>query len=276
MPLSSFTGLPLLPDPSDATPGLFNARYSILSQNLDQLNAANWSNSSLSVQASEMSHAIVTQFLSVTTSGLSSHAMFTLESRDTSIQPLRIFSLDDSGTTLYQRITLESNPTEPVDLNFRNVVVNMGSNDPAVSQNVSMLFVSHTQSFSPIQIFQQDSLITQVWFVGNSGTMTSRVGGVASTAWQVEVAGHANPRMRVDEFGAHTWGAGGGSAVDVTLEREVGGLKITSGATFGIRDTFTPAAGTSSGTTGDIVWDTAYVYICTSTDSWSRATLETF
>ncbi len=39
MPLSSFTGLPLLPDPSDATPGLFNARYSILSQNLDELNS---------------------------------------------------------------------------------------------------------------------------------------------------------------------------------------------------------------------------------------------
>ena len=38
-PLSSFTGLPAIADPSNATPGLFNARYSILSQNLDQLNS---------------------------------------------------------------------------------------------------------------------------------------------------------------------------------------------------------------------------------------------
>ena len=39
MPLSSFTGLTDIPDPSDAVPSLFNTRFSILSQNLDQLNA---------------------------------------------------------------------------------------------------------------------------------------------------------------------------------------------------------------------------------------------
>jgi hypothetical protein len=37
-----------------------------------------------------------------------------------------------------------------------------------------------------------------------------------------------------------------------------------------------PASGTASGTTGDMEWDTSYVYVCTSTDSWSRATLNTF
>jgi len=39
MPLSSFTGLPAIPDPSEATPGLFDARYSVISQNLDQINS---------------------------------------------------------------------------------------------------------------------------------------------------------------------------------------------------------------------------------------------
>ena len=55
----------------------------------------------------------------------------------------------------------------------------------------------------------------------------------------------------------------------------VGGLHV-SGATITVGTSFTPATGTSSGTTGDIVWDSSYMYVCQSTDSWSRATLETF
>ncbi len=49
-----------------------------------------------------------------------------------------------------------------------------------------------------------------------------------------------------------------------------------SGATIRVATTFTPASGTASGNTGDIVWDSSYVYVCQSADSWSRATLETF
>ncbi len=49
-----------------------------------------------------------------------------------------------------------------------------------------------------------------------------------------------------------------------------------SAATIRIDTSFTPASGTASGNTGDIVWDSGYVYVCQSGDSWSRATLETF
>lgn len=37
-----------------------------------------------------------------------------------------------------------------------------------------------------------------------------------------------------------------------------------------------PSTGTSSGVTGQIAWDSSFIYVATSTDSWSRATLETF
>jgi hypothetical protein len=60
------------------------------------------------------------------------------------------------------------------------------------------------------------------------------------------------------------------------VEHKSGGYKITSGATFGVADSFTPASGTGTGVTGDICWDGSYVYICTSANSWSRATLSTF
>jgi hypothetical protein len=43
-----------------------------------------------------------------------------------------------------------------------------------------------------------------------------------------------------------------------------------------IINTSVPGSGTASGSTGDHAWDTSYVYICTSTDSWRRATLNTF
>ena len=51
---------------------------------------------------------------------------------------------------------------------------------------------------------------------------------------------------------------------------------VFSGNTIRVEGTFTPASGTASGKTGDITWDSSYVYVCQSTDSWSRTTLNTF
>ena len=66
-----------------------------------------------------------------------------------------------------------------------------------------------------------------------------------------------------------------GSFISSVRSLFVGGLHV-SGATITVGTSFTPATGTSSGTTGDIVWDSSYVYVCQSTDSWSRATLNVF
>lgn len=70
---------------------------------------------------------------------------------------------------------------------------------------------------------------------------------------------------------AHNLGQSGGAWRD-TFSRRF----LQSGATMRVEIPFTPASGTASGTTGDIVWDSDFVYVCESTDSWVRATLARF
>jgi len=43
-----------------------------------------------------------------------------------------------------------------------------------------------------------------------------------------------------------------------------------------ILSTSTPASATATGTTGTIVWDANYIYICTATDTWKRAAIATW
>lgn len=46
-----------------------------------------------------------------------------------------------------------------------------------------------------------------------------------------------------------------------------GGLKISSGA---------PASATSTGTAGEIKWDTNYIYVCVATNTWKRVAISTW
>lgn len=41
-------------------------------------------------------------------------------------------------------------------------------------------------------------------------------------------------------------------------------------------NTFTPAAASSPGTKGQIVWDSSYVYVCVATNTWKRASIATW
>ncbi len=52
-------------------------------------------------------------------------------------------------------------------------------------------------------------------------------------------------------------------------------VNTMSTGTLWVTETRTPS-GASSGVTGTITWDTDYIYVCTSTDSWQRATLAAF
>ena len=38
----------------------------------------------------------------------------------------------------------------------------------------------------------------------------------------------------------------------------------------------TPASATATGTTGDIVWDSGYIYVCVATNTWKRAEITTW
>jgi hypothetical protein len=56
-------------------------------------------------------------------------------------------------------------------------------------------------------------------------------------------------------------------------------IKSTSGTYFTgpvIIPTFTPASASANGTAGRIAWDDDYIYVCTATNTWKRAALETW
>jgi len=52
-------------------------------------------------------------------------------------------------------------------------------------------------------------------------------------------------------------------------------INTLSTGTVLVTETRTPT-GKGTGTTGTITWDSDYIYICSSTDSWQRATLAAF
>ena len=254
-PLSSFTAITELSDGTEARAIYFNERFSGLSQNLDELNTGSWTAPT----------SLSTHFVTIRNNVVNQRAF--------------VVEVDTGdGEGYLERFSIENNPSQPnVDINFRNASIDVGTADAAVTpSNSALVFKSANTHQELIVIRQLDSNTSVAFSLSNRGQMLQNAGNLVSVPFKLSVAGDANARFQWTEFGALQWGVGGATAVDARLEREVGGVKITSGATFGIRDTFTPAAGTSSGTTGDIVWDTGFVYVCTSTDSWSRAALSTF
>lgn len=54
------------------------------------------------------------------------------------------------------------------------------------------------------------------------------------------------------------------------------GGKITSTANSLNFATQTPASATAIGTTGDIAWDTNYIYVCVNTNTWKRSSITTW
>jgi len=49
-------------------------------------------------------------------------------------------------------------------------------------------------------------------------------------------------------------------------------ISVTTPA-LNVTSTYTPATSSSTGTTGQIVWDSSYIYVCVATNTWKRAVL---
>ena len=64
------------------------------------------------------------------------------------------------------------------------------------------------------------------------------------------------------------------SSKKVTVFTGIGGKKHTP--SFGDISTVVPSTSTSSGVTGDMAWDSNYIYICTATNIWKRSALTTW
>ena len=272
MALSNFTGLPAIPENSEATPGLWDARFSILSQNLDQLN------SDLSAPHYDL--------------------RLDLEERTAPDVPtddtLRIYNEDFKG------------------FSFLNFIDSSGMNRKFVRDSV---IVGYNDTGSSIPAFRavyasgSTADVPTLAKAKSNSTLTMPAIGVTLEAIADAAFGRVMQVGLIEDVNTSAFSAGdvlyvhpvtAGTATNVppaypNTSQEIGTILVsditygaiqivarsqfnngTSGATLGIPLTFTPATGTASGATGAITWDTGYVYVCVSTDSWRRAALAAF
>ena len=75
-----------------------------------------------------------------------------------------------------------------------------------------------------------------------------------------DASGTAQIRMIIDEDGVAT--------IAQTL--------VVGGDTIELSTSKTPASAGDTGTTGQIAWDSSYIYICVATDTWKRAAISTW
>lgn len=134
------------------------------------------------------------------------------------------------------RFAIENNQdTAPVDGWFHDVVLAIGHWDSASSADASLALY---QPASPgttnlLQVFKPGSQTQKVTYIGPNGGIFMAVGGLSSLALTVYTHGDANNKFQITETGKMQWGAGGASAVDVSLERNTTN-ELTLTASVGI------------------------------------------
>ena len=85
---------------------------------------------------------------------------------------------------------------------------------------------------------------------------------------------NANDFIRVEHDGTNGNIVRGGTS-GILMQPGSGVLGI-SGDTVRVITQKTPASATATGTKGDIVHDTNYIYVCTATNTWKRAAISTW
>jgi hypothetical protein len=270
--ISSFTGLPTIPENSEATPGLWNARYSILSQNLDQIN-------------SDLSAPSFEQYLDLEE---------TTQPANPVGDTLRIYNADHKGFSILNFVD-----SSGMNRKFVRDSVIIGYNDTGSSiPAFRAVYASGSTADVPTLAKARSNNTTTMPAIGV--TLEAIDDAAFGRVMQVGIIEGVNTSAFSAGDVLYVHSATAGVATNVApiypntsqeigtilaSDAVVGALQIvarsqfnngTSGATLGIPETFTPSVGTASGATGAVTWDTSYVYVCTSTDSWRRATLAAF
>ena len=126
---------------------------------------------------------------------------------------------------------------------------------------------------------------------GNQATITQFAGGVASPvnywAFSNSATGNAIPvnargsdtdvSINLIPKGAGRLQVGGVTVPTISSTDTLTNKTLTSPAlTTPTLSTSTPASSSATGTTGTIVWDASYIYICTATNTWKRAAIATW
>jgi hypothetical protein len=101
----------------------------------------------------------------------------------------------------------------------------------------------------------------------------------ASSGLRIVVGGGGNPELRFDNNG----GTAGfirfdATTGDLTLfpDASPNGKVIISDDVLNVSTSKTPASASATGATGDIAWDSNYIYVCTATNTWKRTAIATW
>lgn len=81
-----------------------------------------------------------------------------------------------------------------------------------------------------------------------------------------------NLRVTSDNFEFYTYLGVAGVKATITS----GGDLLLTGDILRLATTKTPASATATGTTGDICWDSSYIYVAVGTDTWKRVAIATW
>jgi len=115
----------------------------------------------------------------------------------------------------------------------------------------------------------------------SNGTTTSQGLFINATTQNVGIYNN-NPQYTLDVTGSINSSGNISSSGTITSG---GALSVTgaiiatgaiSGTTLKLTSTATPANSSSTGVTGQIVWDANYIYVCVATNTWKRAAIGTW
>jgi hypothetical protein len=120
------------------------------------------------------------------------------------------------------------------------------------------------------------------WSIQDSGTLTEKLRFVGSILGPVN-----NDQLALGTTGT-SWSdlfLASGAVIgfnngDVTITHSADNLTIAGGNLVMTGQTIiatqTPASASATGTTGQIAWDSSYIYICTATNTWKRVAIATW
>jgi hypothetical protein len=109
--------------------------------------------------------------------------------------------------------------------------------------------------------------LNQEWF--DAGTFVGATGPMGATGADSVVPGPTGPVGPTGPSGGPTGPTGATGPLGITGPQGPTGPRGITGPT-------TPTSATGPGTTGDVVWDSDYIYVCTSTNTWKRASISTW
>jgi len=170
----------------------------------------------------------------------STPSSLTVENHDTSRHTITVQGDNGDGKGTVEWFAVENSNPGPNDMDFRNVIMNIGAVDTGVQKfgAVTANFTSPTGSTGQyIRTWAPGVSNTNpsCFSVGVNGNVTLAVGGLSSTALAIKTAADAQSKMTIDETGVHNWGPGGSTATDTSLSRTAANtLTMAAGDTFRI------------------------------------------